>query len=71
MNVIDSRLDSFDGRSARRKAYTYKGQHQFRINADIHASSRIRIHDLSGWTAEDISCLRPRVHCDRPNSVIK
>jgi hypothetical protein len=32
---------------------------------DIHASSRIRTHDPSVRAGEDISCFRPRGHCDR------
>jgi hypothetical protein len=33
---------------------------------NIHASSGIRTHDPSVQASEDISCLRPRAHCDRP-----
>jgi hypothetical protein len=51
--------------SARRKAATYTGQHKHRINANIHACSGIRIHDPSVQVGENISCLRPRGHCDR------
>jgi hypothetical protein len=36
-----------------------------RINANIHALSGIRTHDLSVRASEDISCLRPRGHYDR------
>jgi hypothetical protein len=32
---------------------------------DIYACSGIRTHDPSVWAGEDISCLRPRGHCDR------
>jgi hypothetical protein len=32
---------------------------------DIHDLSRIRTHERSVWAGEDISCLRPRGHCDR------
>jgi hypothetical protein len=35
---------------------------------DIHASSGIRTHDLSVWTGENSSCLRPRGYCDRYRS---
>jgi hypothetical protein len=45
---------------------TYKGQHKHRINANIHALSGIRTHDPSVRASENISCLRPRGHCDRP-----
>jgi hypothetical protein len=39
----------------------------YRTNAhtDIHASSGIRTNDPSVRVGEDISCLRPRRHCDR------
>jgi hypothetical protein len=36
------------------------------INANSQALSGIRTHDPSGRAGEDISCLRPRGHCDRP-----
>jgi hypothetical protein len=41
------------------------GQHKHRINADtdIHALSGIRTH-IPSIQAADISCLRPRGHCD-------
>jgi hypothetical protein len=48
--------------SARRKATTY---HKHRINTDIHALSGTRTHDHNVRPGEDISCLRPRGHCDR------
>jgi hypothetical protein len=32
---------------------------------DIYALSRIRAHDPSIWSGEDISCLRPCGHCYR------
>jgi hypothetical protein len=48
-----------------RKATTYTGQRKHRTNADIHASSGTRTHDPSVRAGEDISCLRPRGHCDR------
>jgi hypothetical protein len=35
------------------------------MQTNIHASSRIRIHDPSVRSSEDSSCLRPRGHCDR------
>jgi hypothetical protein len=35
-------------------------------HTDIHALSGIRTHDPSIQAGEDGSCLRPRVHCDRP-----
>jgi hypothetical protein len=47
-----------DGRSARRKAATYAGRHEHRINAEIHASSRIRNHVPNVWVGKVISCLR-------------
>jgi hypothetical protein len=31
----------------------------------IHVSSEIRTHDTSVSAGEDISCIRPRGHCDR------
>jgi hypothetical protein len=48
--------------------YLHTGQHKHRINAhtDIHALSGIRTHDPSFRASEDISCLRPRGHCDWP-----
>jgi hypothetical protein len=36
-----------------------------RINTDIHALSAIRTYDANIRVGEDISCLRPRGHCDR------
>jgi hypothetical protein len=59
--------NSLDGRSARRKAATYTGQHKDRINAhtDIHVLSGIRTHDPSVRASEDSSCLRSRGHCAR------
>jgi hypothetical protein len=47
--------------------YLRTGQHKHKINAhaDIHAFSEIRTHDPSVRAKEDISCLRPRGHCDR------
>jgi hypothetical protein len=36
-----------------------------RRQTDIHTSSGIRTHDPSVRAGEDISCLRPRGHCDR------
>jgi hypothetical protein len=38
--------------------------HKHRINANIHALSGIRTHDPKIRADEDISCLRPRGHCD-------
>jgi hypothetical protein len=61
----DSRYDSLDGGSARRKAATYTGQHKHRINANIHVSSGIRTHNSGVWASEDSSSLRPRGHRDR------
>jgi hypothetical protein len=55
--------------SARRKAATYTGQHKHRINANIRASSGIRTHDPSVQAGEDISCPRPRGHCDRLDEI--
>jgi hypothetical protein len=40
-----------------------------RINADIHALSGFRTHDSSVQANEHSSCLRPRGHCDRRNSI--
>jgi hypothetical protein len=37
---------------------------------DIHASIAIRTHDPSAWAGEDISCLRPPGHCDRPWTIM-
>jgi hypothetical protein len=53
LNPIDIQYDSLDGGSARRKAATHTGQHKHRMNADIHASSGIRIHDPRIWAGED------------------
>jgi hypothetical protein len=68
-NPIQSRYDSLDGGSARRKAATYKQDSTNRINTDIHATSEIRTYDPSIRAGEDISCLRPRDHCDRPLNI--
>jgi hypothetical protein len=46
--------------------YLHAEQHTYRINADIHAFSGIRVQDPSVRAGEDSSCLRPRGHCDRP-----
>jgi hypothetical protein len=35
------------------------------INADIHASGRIRTHDPRVLAGEDSACIRPRGHCDQ------
>jgi hypothetical protein len=35
-------------------------------DADIHALSAIRTHDISVRVGEDSSCLRPRGNCERP-----
>jgi hypothetical protein len=35
---------------------------------DIHALSTIRTHDPSFRGSEDISCLKPYSHCDRPKT---
>jgi hypothetical protein len=50
--------------------YLHRVQHKHRINVhtDIHALSGIRTHDPSVRANEDISCRRPRSHCDRHNS---
>jgi hypothetical protein len=47
--------------------YIHTEQHKHRINAhtNSHSLSGIATHDPSVWTSEDISCLRPRDHCDR------
>jgi hypothetical protein len=48
------------------------GQHKHRISAhtDIHSLSAIRIHDQTVRASEDTSCLRPRGHCNRPETII-
>jgi hypothetical protein len=49
--------------------YLHTEQHKHRINVhctDIHALSGIRTYDPSVRASADISCLRPRGHCDRP-----
>jgi hypothetical protein len=71
MELTDRRYGSLGGGSDRRKATTYTGQHKDRINADIHASNAIRIHDPSVWAGENISCISLRGHCDRLSSDIK
>jgi hypothetical protein len=63
--ILESRQDSLDGGSARRKAANNTGQHKQRIYADIHALNGIRTHDPRVRAGEDISYLRPRGHCDR------
>jgi hypothetical protein len=42
-----------------------RSQDSTNTNADIRASSGIRIHDPGVWAGEDSSCLRSRGHCDR------
>jgi hypothetical protein len=64
--TLDSRQDSLDGWSARRRAATYTGQHKHRLNANINTLNGIRTRDPSVRANEDISCLRPRGHCYRP-----
>jgi hypothetical protein len=64
MNLIDNWQDSLDEGSACRKATTYKGKHEHKTNADIHATSGFQIHDPSVRAIKDILCLRPRGHCD-------
>jgi hypothetical protein len=39
--------------------------HKHRINANIHVLSGIRTHDPGVGAGADISCRRPRGHCDR------
>jgi hypothetical protein len=41
---------------------------RYLTQTDIHAWSGIRIHYLSEEVGKDISCLRPRSHCDRHSS---
>jgi hypothetical protein len=38
-----------------REAANYTGKYKHDINADIHASSRIRKHNPNVWVSEDIS----------------
>jgi hypothetical protein len=59
--ILDSRQDSLDGGSARRKAAT-----NTQNKSNVHASSGTRTHDPSFRAGEDSSCLRRRGHCDRP-----
>jgi hypothetical protein len=40
------------------------------LNTDIHASDGIRSNNSSVRSGEDISCRRPRGHCDRLNELI-
>jgi hypothetical protein len=52
--------------------YLHTQQHNHKIkvcNTDIHASSGIRIHDLSVPASEDCSCLIPRDHCARHSGI--
>jgi hypothetical protein len=42
--------------------------HTINSYTDIHASSGIRTHDPSVRAGGDVSCLRPRGHCDRPTT---
>jgi hypothetical protein len=41
-------------------------QGRYLTQTDIHALSGIRTHDSSVQASEDVSCPRPRDHCDRP-----
>jgi hypothetical protein len=44
---------------------THRTKQTEQMHTDIHASSGIRTHDPSIRAGEDVSCLRPRDHCDR------
>jgi hypothetical protein len=63
LDPIHSRWDSLDGGSASREVsiYTQNKRTQHRHNG----FSGIGTHDPSFRAIEDISCLRPRGHCDR------
>jgi hypothetical protein len=54
MTLIESRWESLDGWSTRRKAATYTGRHKRRVNGDIYASKGIWNHDPSVQAREDI-----------------
>jgi len=57
MNLLDSWKDSLDGRSTRRKASAYTGQHKHsKMRTHIHASGGIRTHDPSVRAAENSKC---------------
>jgi hypothetical protein len=62
---MDIWYDSLDGKSARRKAFTYTGQHNTEKRGHIHASSGIPSRDPSVRAVEDSTCLRRRSHWDR------
>jgi hypothetical protein len=52
------------GDEPRLKAATYTGQHKRRINENIQVLRGLRTYNPSVRVGEDISCLRPRGHCD-------
>jgi hypothetical protein len=53
-----------------RYLHTQDSTHTEETHTDIHALSRICIHDSSVWEGENSSCLRTRGHCGRHKSVI-
>jgi hypothetical protein len=67
LNPIQSRWDSFDGGSDRRKAATdtQNNTNTEYKQIDIHASSGIRTHNPSARAGKDVSYLRLRCHCDQ------
>jgi hypothetical protein len=66
LNPRQSRYDSLDGGSARRKAatHTQNNTNTEYTYTDIRASSGIQSYDPSVRADEDGSRLRPRGHCD-------
>jgi hypothetical protein len=58
------------GISPSRGRFLYTEQHKHRLNIKYRhlALSWIRTHDPSVRAGEDISCLRPRGHCDGPST---
>jgi hypothetical protein len=71
MDLTDSCQDSLDGWSALSQGrYLHRTTQKEETDADIHASSGIRTHDPSIWAGDDISCLRPRIHCNQPTHKI-
>jgi hypothetical protein len=46
--------------------YLHTEQQKHRINANIYVLSGIRTYEPNVRASEDISCFRPRGHCDWP-----
>jgi hypothetical protein len=65
INLIDNFRAPWTGDQLNARPLPAEDNIDTRKNADIHASSVIRNHDPSSWTAENITYLSPRENCDR------